>query len=1028
MSAVATAAARARSLLALQPGEGRIVLTAGGFHLLFVAAVVLVKSAASALVVARHPPAVLPVLYVATALITGVGAAVAGRLMPAAELPVRSALGAGAILASLTVAVKLELPGAVTLLYLFGDAFATLTSIRFWSASSELVDARAGKRVFALLGGAGMAGAVAGGLGAQLVGASLGAWALLPIAVVTIAACAVPAKLAPVATPRGRASSAAPPPIASYLAARAYPKALAAMMVLLAILTALADFLFRLRAGAKLSEAELASLFGALNLWMGVSSVLFQFGVAGRLLARFGAFRYLLLTPIGAALAAIACLFHDGIAPAFALRLVESAGSLSLNAAAFQLLYGPLPDALRSRVRSVVDGLVKKGGFALGGVLILPLAASTGAGEPVLVGAVVVVVAAFAVVLARTRGLYGREVEERILGAAGRAAELDLDPPTARAIHEGALRSADPRRVRRSLAVLLDDPRFPAARLLPELLAHEDERVRVEAIRGVARRGIIDATGPLLGILRTDGRRARHEAALALATIAPARARHVLAPMLLDPDPGLSAAAIAALLPLEGGTGPATEALQARFANVGRAGPAERRETARLLGRLADLNGVPTLVRLLADEDRSVRRLACEAAAKLGDPLLDEALAARLADRTCRAAARLALTRRGDAVVPLLERLLNDRGAELSVRIEVARVLGQLATDAAARALLFSNIQDDASLRYRIAVALGAIATRRPGLTLDPTRVREAVGRRLEAYLRYLPTWRDLEEALPRGAPIRRAMAARLHQNLDTVFRLLQALHPEHAIHAAFRRFRGGDAHARAFSLELLDEVLDEELRDAVVPVLERFHLLPEPRGRRPGDPSRLPQRLQELAAGRDVLLRACARHALAQRGWPCEADEAREDDMDEALAERVFFLEGVEFFSECDVDDLVALASMARERTVADGEAVFREGEPGDSLFVIVEGLVQVERGGVRVFDFATKEAFGEASLLDGSPRAVTAIARGGELKLLQLDRQDFLDLIAERPELLQAFFAALARHLRMALDAAARAGGAPR
>ena len=124
MSVVVAATQRARSLLALQPGEGRIVLTVGAFHLLFVAAVVLVKSAASALVVARHAPAILPALYVATALVTGVGAAVAGRLVPAAELPVRGALGAGAILASLTIAVKLELPGAVTLLYLFGDAFS----------------------------------------------------------------------------------------------------------------------------------------------------------------------------------------------------------------------------------------------------------------------------------------------------------------------------------------------------------------------------------------------------------------------------------------------------------------------------------------------------------------------------------------------------------------------------------------------------------------------------------------------------------------------------------------------------------------------------------------------------------------------------------------------------------------------------------------------------------------------------------------------------------------------------------------
>ena len=1025
------------ALLGLRPNELRASALAGLFHLAFVAAVVLIKSASNALVVARFQADALPPLYIATALATGGAAALAawferGR---ARRLPRAGLAFATLLLGGLAAAATLRLPLAVVALYLFGETFATLVSIRFWSAASELFDARASKRVFGVLGAAGMAGAIVAGLAAQVLGGRVGAVGLLPLAIGLLVVCvAVSAALGSRAGGDEKPQREQPEPepakarahARAYLLGDPYPRALAGLMILLAALTALADYAFRVRAGAELNEAQLASLFGALNLWMGVSSVVFQLGLAGRILERWGIFRYLLVTPALSACAAVSCLFVPGIAPAFALRLVESAGSLSLNPAAFQLLYGPVPDSVRPQIRSIIDGLVKKAGFAAGGALLLLLGSHAGFGT--LVVALVAVVVFVALGLARARTLYVGAIEARLARSAGSRGAAHLRSAEARQALLRTLRERDPVRLLTAIAILGDDPRFDPTPHLQGLLAHPHQRVRAAAVRLAAGRRVTQAAPHLERMIADPDPQVRRAAMLALAQLSPRRAEHVLVPLLDDPDPALAAAAVAALLPLQGEHGAAARALARRL--EARDAPAEeRRETARLLGLLGPSPHAGELLRFLEDESALVRRAACEAAGEARDAVLVPALLERLGDRAVRSAAMRALAAYGDAVVPQLAQLLDDRVRPLRLRLEVPRVLRAIGTDAAARALLFSNIQEHAYLRYRIAVNLSRLHEEHPEVRIDVQRAREATIRRLDAYRYYLPLYRDLEVGLPAGAPLVRAVGDRLQQNLEVIFRLLQLVLPQSAVVPAWRRFAGGDARERAYAIELIDHLLDDEMKARLLPLLERYHRLPEPWGGVPGDPSRARARVLELAGARDEVLRAVAIHT-ALRTWPLDPPlppGVGEENMDANHIERVFFLEGAEIFARCDVDDLMALAAIARERDCRDGEIIFEEGAPADALYVILEGRVRFTRGGVEVLSLGVRDSFGDSSLLDGAPRPVTAIAEGRDVRVLAVDRQDFLELISDRPELLKGIFAAVSKHLRLLIDRSAAAKDEP-
>lgn len=134
---------------------------------------------------------------------------------------------------------------------------------------------------------------------------------------------------------------------------------------------------------------------------------------------------------------------------------------------------------------------------------------------------------------------------------------------------------------------------------------------------------------------------------------------------------------------------------------------------------------------------------------------------------------------------------------------------------------------------------------------------------------------------------------------------------------------------------------------------------------------------------------------------------------MSEATVRRLFALEGVEIFSQCDVDDLAAIAQVAREQSFGAGDRVYSEGDPGDALYVVLEGRAEARRDGELVMELKEKEAFGDVSLFDGSPR-VTDMVAVKPLKVLVIDRRDYLDLLADRPELLAGVFRVMSKQFK--------------
>ncbi len=128
---------------------------------------------------------------------------------------------------------------------------------------------------------------------------------------------------------------------------------------------------------------------------------------------------------------------------------------------------------------------------------------------------------------------------------------------------------------------------------------------------------------------------------------------------------------------------------------------------------------------------------------------------------------------------------------------------------------------------------------------------------------------------------------------------------------------------------------------------------------------------------------------------------------------ERVLILKGADLLSDVGPRHLQALANVAREVEISKGDTIYKEDDPADALYMVVEGRVSLFTGDQMTSEVGPGEAFGTWSLVDDSARGHRAECTEDGLTLA-LNRDEFYDVAAGDLTLLQEVVRALAKRLR--------------
>src|SRR5579859_2966916 len=128
--------------------------------------------------------------------------------------------------------------------------------------------------------------------------------------------------------------------------------------------------------------------------------------------------------------------------------------------------------------------------------------------------------------------------------------------------------------------------------------------------------------------------------------------------------------------------------------------------------------------------------------------------------------------------------------------------------------------------------------------------------------------------------------------------------------------------------------------------------------------------------------------------------------------------LRNVPLFKLLDDDELVELAAHIDERKYAPQQVIFRAGDPGDNMQIILDGKVETfisddDGNKIVLSEMEKGELFGELSLLDSQPRSAGALALEPTTTFV-IDRDDLKRLVTKKPESALDIMAILGERIR--------------
>jgi ATP/ADP translocase len=819
-------------LLPVREGERRPTLLAFGTLLAAMAAHGLLETARDALFLARIPPTRLPFVYLTVAVVAVIATAVGGMRRASGRPSRARGLAYLLVVCAIVTTAFWPLSGwrdewVLYALYVWSATVATLLTARFWLVVSEHFTISQAKRVYATIGAGSVLGAIVGTAAAGALTVALPARHLLPAAAFAFALAAIGPWLLDRATAPAAARTPLGPIDEDRFGARAlanpYVRRVALLVLVSTVALTIVDYALKSAVAAHIAPDDLGSFFARFYLILNFVSLAAQVFVVRHVVRALSTTGSLAVLPVLIAVSGAAIAAGGGLLAAVGAKAIDGGLRHSLNRTAIELLYVPMADRVRSAAKALGDVLAQRGGQALASLAIL-LAVALDARDAAF-GALVTVLAVVWLALAiGLRAPYLELFRTTLREGAHqpRVQYPELDLSSLESVI-AALNSRHDAEVRAALSYLASEGR---TRLVPALiLYHPSPEVVVDALDILVksgRRDFLPITERLLAIGSPDVRAAALRARTAL-----------------EPDPelleahatsdcaALRATALVGLAALGKADASALERLEA----IAREGDGEAKITLANAIRFRPSSHFEDILLALARDARTeVQRAALGAMAAQPSARYLGPLVKMLGQRRLRSDARATLVELGETAFSYLCGALADDERPVAIRRHLPRTLMRFDPQRAASALLEQlPVERDGVVRYKILRGLGFLRAHHPEIVLDRGTLAELV--RLTVGKTYqLLEWRSVLERGTASDPARatptqelliRLLRDKEDNAIERLFRMLGLTHATEDVATIYRGLYSHRADVRASSRELVEHLLDQPLRDAVLGLID---------------------------------------------------------------------------------------------------------------------------------------------------------------------------------------------------------------
>jgi AAA family ATP:ADP antiporter len=634
------------------------------------------------------------------------------------------------------------------------------------------------------------------------------------------------------------------PGILKEILGRGYLRTIAGLIFVSVVVSTLIDYQFKATAKLAYPSADaLAGFFGSYYAWLSAVTLLGQLWLTGKILTGLGLGPSLLFLPSTLLAGLLSLLAWPGLTAATATRLAEASLRTSINQSSVQILYLPIPDAIKDKVKVFLDVTVERLADGMAAVIILLFTLALGQNPVTFLGYFsMALVAVWLALVFRAHAGYVDALRRSLTyrAVSFETARIDFaDKGTMDAVLATLDRQDEP-----SILFALDlaeklEPRSVVAHLPRDLLRHPSAEVRRRALTLVAASLEPNALAAVFEMLTSDSAQVRSEAIQTLAAVLKIGAAPFVRPLLQSPQAQTRRAAIQLLL-RSGDEAVRQEALatfRVMLAARGAEGEEIRIEAARLMGESVEPEFPTYLSQLIrTDESPAVVREALASAAKGKYPGVVAEAIAQLGNHATRAAARQALAQYGEMAVKALGNALFDDRTARDIRLNIPRTLSKIDSQSAMNAMLSGLLEEDRSLRFQAILALEEMARRFPNLRVDRAIIESAIVSDVMLYAQrfaiFFVLFTDFRQSsVGRPSLLRQALLESMERVRERTIWLLSLIYPAKDIRGIWGALNSGDSAKRAYAVELLDNLLTGDVRRYIFPFYgdtlepERFRL-----------------------------------------------------------------------------------------------------------------------------------------------------------------------------------------------------------
>ncbi len=867
--------------LGIRTGEGVRIGLMFAYLFLVVSCLMIVKSVAQSLFLAAFGVQRLSYAFIMVAVVAAIAVAVYSRLLRHTDfmrLVIRTLQASICSLALFWTALQADFfrQPMIFIFYLWVAVFGLLAVSQFWILSNTVFNPREARRLISVIGAGAIAGGILGGYLTRLTAGILGSSNLLLICIGCLSICIVLTQRlyrhikrdAHLVRLRQKERVETESRVSFRgIAGSRHLAYLAAVVGIGGLAAKLVEYQFSAAAAAAISDPDrLTAFFGFWLSNISILSLLVQLTVTRRVVGRIGVGLSLLFLPAIILIGSVIILIHPVLWAAVLLKAGDGGLKNSLNKAALELIILPIPPAVKNPAKTFIDVFVDSAATGLGGIFLLVLTRLPGWPSGRIALVTTGIVAGWIGLVFCLRREYLQSFR-RLLATGKTVRATSAQVPDRRTIMGDIaeiLAGTDSAAIVHTLRTLRTIPVATPPSVLQALIRHPDPRIQLEALKTLYLYRSIDCSDDVLGMITLNHQN------LDLDVLTEAihylfRKKNGERVKLLDgffqaDDPRLSGAALLSAA-RESRRNPRLQNqlnIRARAEHLIRQIPAikdpgkakiAKSQCARVIGAANIPALYPFLHIFLNDGDPDVAAAAVRAAGESRERSFVPALIRKLAVAGLQEACGEALGHFGPNIVELLDDHLRNPLLERPIRTGIPNAMRASGTQTAADRLAAELDQKDPAIRFAVIRALNRLHAYQPQLKLDHTHLGQSIVREAKGYLNLLTAlYLQINTAAGAGNPApdaapatehtgddagaeRAALAGqieqRLQENMERIFRLLGLKYPAEDIYSVYRGIRSSKPDLRLNAVEFLDNLLETDLKQAVIPIVENALLEP---------------------------------------------------------------------------------------------------------------------------------------------------------------------------------------------------------